>query len=162
MKGYHVYYGEEKYPFKVPSGWTVLQNPVSEEAGVSLTIPEMVGKALAAPIAFPRLSEIVREDSKVALMVDDWARPTPVSQILPALLEELQRGGAKSENIDLVVALGTHRAMPPEALAERLGEAVFRQCRVSSTTAGRRIWSPLVAFPLAARSRSTPSWRGPM
>lgn len=131
VKGYHVYYGEEKYPFEIPSGWTVLQNPVSEEAGVSLTIPEMVGKALVAPISSPRLSEIVREDSKVVLIVDDWARLTPVSQILPALLEELQSGGAKSENIDIVVALGTHRAMPLEALAERLGEVVFRQCRVS-------------------------------
>jgi len=131
MKGYYVYYGEEKYPFEIPSGWRVLQNAVSEEAEVSLTIPEMVGKALAAPIASPRLSEIVHEDSRVALIVDDWARSTPVSQILPTVLEELQGGGAKSENIDIVVALGTHRVMPQEALAERLGEAVFQRYRVS-------------------------------
>ncbi len=131
MKTYYVYYGEEKYPFEIPSGWTVLQNAVSEEAEISLTIPEMVEKALAAPISSPRLSEIVHKDSKVALIVDDWARSTPVSQILPTLLKELQSGGAKSENIDIVVALGTHQAMPPEALAERLGEAVFQQYRVS-------------------------------
>jgi len=131
MKGYYVYYGEEKYPFEIPSGWTVLQNTVSEEAEISLTILEMVEKALAAPIASPRLSEIVHEDSRVAVIVDDWARSTPVSHILPTLLEELQAGGAKSENIDIVVALGTHRAMPQEALTERLGEAVFQQYRVS-------------------------------
>jgi nickel-dependent lactate racemase len=131
MKGYYVYYGEEKYPFEIPSGWRVLQNTVSEEAEVSLTIPEMVEKTLAAPIASPRLSEIVHEDSRVALIVDDWARSTPVSQILPTVLEELQGGGAKSENIDIVVALGTHRVMPQEALTERLGEAVFQQYRVS-------------------------------
>jgi nickel-dependent lactate racemase len=131
VTSYYVYYGEEKYPFEIPSGWTVLQNAVSEEAEISLTIPEMVEKALAAPIASPRLSEIVHEDLRVAVIVDDWARSTPVSQILPTLLEELQSGGAKSENIDIVVALGTHRTMPQEALAERLGEAVFRQYRVS-------------------------------
>ena len=132
MKSYYVYYGEEKYPFEIPPGWTVLKNAVSsEEAAPSLTIPEMVEKALAAPISSPRLSEIVHEDSKVALIVDDWARSTPVSQILPTLLEELQAGGARSENIDIVVALGTHRAMPREALAERLGEAIFQQYRVS-------------------------------
>ena len=103
MKDYYVYYGEERYPFEIPSGWTILQNTVSEEAEISLTIPEMVEKALAAPISFlqqaqdtaPRLSEIVHEDSKVALIVDDWARSTPVSQILPTLLEELQAGGGK-------------------------------------------------------------------
>jgi len=131
VKGYYVYYGEEKCPFKIPPGWTVLQNTVSEEADISLTILEMVKKALAAPISSPRLSEIVCEDSKVALIVDDWARSTPVSQILPTLLEELQAGGAKSENIDIVVALGTHRAMPQEALVERVGKAVFQQYRVS-------------------------------
>jgi nickel-dependent lactate racemase len=131
MKDYYVYYREEKYPFDIPSGWTVLQNTVSEEAEISLTIPEMVEKALAAPIGSPGLSEIVHEDSKVALIVDDWARSTPVSRILPPLLEELQRGGAKSENMDIVVALGTHRTMPQEALAERLGKAIFRQYCVS-------------------------------
>jgi nickel-dependent lactate racemase len=131
VKSYYVHYGEEKYPFEIPSGWTVLQNTVSEEAEISLTIPEMVEKALAAPLSSPRLSEIVGGDSKVALIVDDWARSTPVSQILPPLLEELQNGGVKSENIDIVVALGTHRVMPQEALAERLGEAVFQLYRVS-------------------------------
>jgi nickel-dependent lactate racemase len=140
VKDYYVYYGEEKYPFEIPSGWTILQNAVSEEAEISLTIPEMVEKALAAPISSlrqaqdtaPRLSEIVHEGSKVALIVDDWARSTPVSQILPTLLEELLRaGGAKRENVDIVVALGTHRAMPQEALAERLGEAVFQEYRIS-------------------------------
>jgi len=131
MKGYYVYYGEEKYPFEIPSGWTVLKNAVSEEAEISLTIPEMVEKALASPISSPRLSEIVHEASKVAVIVDDWARSTPVSQILPPLLDELQRGGAKRENIDIVVALGTHRAMPREALAQRLGETVFHRYRVS-------------------------------
>jgi nickel-dependent lactate racemase len=131
VKDYYVYYGEEKYPFEIPSGWTVLQNAVSEETEISLNTPKMVEKALAAPISSPRLSEIVHEDSKVALIVDDWARSTPVSQILPALLEELQVGGARSENVDIVVALGTHRAMPREALAERLGEAIFQQYRVS-------------------------------
>jgi nickel-dependent lactate racemase len=131
VKSYYVHYGEEKYPFEIPPGWTALQNTVSEEAEISLTIPEMVKKALAAPVASPRLSEIVHEDSRVALIVDDWARSTPVGQILPTLLEELQNGGAKSENIDIVVALGTHRTMPQEALAERLGEAVFQQYRVS-------------------------------
>ena len=130
-KGYYVCYGEEKYPFEIPSGWTILQNAVFEETEISLNIPEMVEKALAAPISSPRLCEIVHEDSKVALIVDDWARSTPVSQIVPTLLEELQSGGAKSENVDIVVALGTHQAMPQEALVERVGEAVFQQYRVS-------------------------------
>jgi len=131
MKSYYVYYGEEKYTFEIPSGWRVIQNTVFEEAEISLTVPEMVRRALAAPISSPRLSEIVREDSTVALMVDDWTRSTPVSQILPILLGELHGQGVKRENVDIVVALGTHQPMPQEAIAERVGEAVFREYRVS-------------------------------
>jgi len=131
MRGYYVHYGEEKYPFEIPSGWRVIQNTVFEEAEISLTVPEMVKRALAAPISSPRLSEIIREDSKVALMVDDWTRSTPVNQILPTLLEELHSLGVKRENVEIVVALGTHRPMPQEAVANRVGEAVFREYRVS-------------------------------
>jgi len=131
VNDYYVYYGEEKYPFEIPPGWTVIKNTVPEEVEISLAIPEMVEKALAAPVSSPRLSEIVHKDSKVALILDDWARPTPVRKILPTLLEELREGGAKGDNIDIVVALGTHRAMPQEALAERLGEAVIQRYRVS-------------------------------
>jgi len=131
MKSYYVYYGTEKYPFEIPSGWRVIQNTVFEEAEIPLTIPEMVKRALAAPLSSPRLSEIVREDSTVALIVDDWTRSTPVSQILPVVLEELHGGGVKRENVDIVVALGTHQPMPQEALAERVGKAVFQEYRVS-------------------------------
>ena len=131
MKGYYVYYGEEKYPFEIPSGWRVVQNTVFEETEVPLSLPEMVKKALAAPISSPRLSEIVCEESKVALMVDDWTRSTPVSRVLPAVLEELHSGGVKRENVDIVVALGTHQPMPQQAIANRIGEAVFQEYRVT-------------------------------
>lgn len=131
MKDYYVYYGEEKYPFEIPSGWTVLQNIVLEEAEVPMSVPEMVKRALAAPISSPRLSEIVCEDSKVALIVDDWTRSTPVNQIVPVVLEELHSAGVRRENVSIVVALGTHQRMPQEAVAERVGEAVFRGYRVS-------------------------------
>jgi nickel-dependent lactate racemase len=135
MKEYYVYYGEEKYPFEIPAGWKVIQNRdlsgLGDLTGLALTIPEMVKRALVAPLSSPRLSEIVCEDSKVALIVDDWTRSTPVSQILPVVLEELHSGGVKRENVDIVVALGTHQPMPQEALAERVGEAVFQEYRVS-------------------------------
>ena len=42
MRSYYVYYGEEKYPFEIPSGWRVVQNTLFEEAETFLTVPEMV------------------------------------------------------------------------------------------------------------------------
>lgn len=129
-KDNYVYYGGGKAQFNIPLGWKVLQNPVPKEIETSLAIPDMVKIALATPISSPRISEIAHEDSKVAMIVDDCVRPTPISQILPTILEELQAGGAKDENIDIVVALGTHQAASPNSLAERFGEAILKKYRV--------------------------------
>ena len=131
MTEYYVYYGQDEYPFEIPPGWTVVRNVVPKEPETALSIPELVERALLAPQSTRRLSESVHEGSTVALIVDDWTRSTPINQILPTLLRELQAGGAKSENIQIVVALGTHSSMPQDAVIERVGETVFRQYQVS-------------------------------
>ncbi len=130
MTGCYVYCGEGKYPFELPPGWTVLLSAASEKTEAALTVSALVGEALAAPISAPRLADLVGAGSRVALLVDDGARPTPVRHILPPLLEELRAGGARREHVDIVVALGTHRPLPPAALADRLGEGVIRRYRV--------------------------------
>lgn len=131
MTEYYVYRGQDEYPFEIPPEWTVVHNVVPREPEIVLSIPELVERALLTPQSTRRLSESVHERSTVALIVDDWTRSTPINQILPTLLRELQVGGAKSENIQIVVGLGTHLSMPQDAVIERVGEAVFRQYQVS-------------------------------
>jgi nickel-dependent lactate racemase len=57
----------------------------------------------------------------VAVVIDDLSRPTPVDSILPTVLEELQRGGTRREEITLVTALGLHRPMSTDEVAARAG-----------------------------------------
>lgn len=128
---YWVHNGESKHRFDLPAGWTVAHHVMPDLRRPSLAVPSLVERALAAPIGSPRLADLVRRESKVALLVDDGARSTPVSQILPLLLQELLDGGARNQNIDIVVARGTHPVMPSEAVVERVGAAVYQQLRVS-------------------------------
>jgi len=58
---------------------------------------------------------------KVAVVVDDGSRPTPVAKILPAVLDELQSGGVRLDQVTVVPALGVHRPMTGEELGERIG-----------------------------------------
>ena len=82
---------------------------------------QILGKALAEPIGSPPLRELARGKGKALVVVDDVTRPTPVHKFAPLILEELKAAGLSEQNIEFMVALGTHRAMTPAELAEKLG-----------------------------------------
>lgn len=78
-------------------------------------------RSLAEPVGLPRLSELVRGKARIALVIDDASRPTPVRQILPPVLDELRAAGVELSQVSLVPALGVHRAMTPDEVAQRVG-----------------------------------------
>ncbi|PAV13244.1 transcriptional regulator [Methanosarcina spelaei] len=106
--------------------------PEIKENGVPL-----IKKALENPIKSRRLSEIVKPDSKVAIIVSDVTRPTPTAKLLPPLLDELYLGGAKDENITIVFALGLHRNQIEEESRKLVGEQVYERIRCIQHDTGR-------------------------
>jgi len=84
-------------------------------------LPEVVGRALDCPIASGRLEEEARGVGRVALLVDDHTRRTPVAEVGLLLLERLLSAGLKPDRVVVFVALGTHRPMSREELRLRLG-----------------------------------------
>ena len=126
MSKYRLFYKEdEKVTFDLPKGWELLNyvDPKPEE--ITLRIDQMVGRALDNPVGIPRLAASLKAGKTVAIAIDDWTRPTPVRKILPALLKRLANVGVKSDDITLIVALGSHVPMPEEALRERLGQEIY-------------------------------------
>jgi len=122
MKSFQLYYKEnEKVSFELPLSWEVLTYVEPESRRISITIDQMVNRALDYPVGVPRLEESLNSKSRVAIAIDDGTRPTPVRKILPALLERLNTIGVSRDRITIIVALGTHRPMPEEALRERIG-----------------------------------------
>ncbi len=78
-------------------------------------------RALAEPIDAPRLAELAHPGLKVAIVIDDGSRPTPVGRILPAVVEELEFAGVARSAMALIPALGLHRPMEQGELLERTG-----------------------------------------
>jgi lactate racemase len=124
-------YGNREMNFQVPGGNLLAvasPNPVTpcEEP------EEEILRALEQPVGAPRLREAARGAKRVVIAADDLTRLTPVELLIPALLDELNAGGVRDEQICVLIALGTHRPMTPEEIREHFGEEVVRRVRVAN------------------------------
>ena len=90
---------------------------------------EAVRYALANPIGAPLLRNIVKAGQKIAIVTSDISRPLPSYDVLPAVLDELYAGGAKAEDITVVLALGSHRRHTPEEMEHLVGERCWQEVR---------------------------------
>jgi len=96
-------------------------------------VRDSVAEALKKPIGIPPLSKLVKRSDKVVVLVDDLTRPTPQSEVLPPVLEELCAGGLSADNVQIMIALGTHRAMTDAEIVDRLGAEVAERFDVSNS-----------------------------
>jgi nickel-dependent lactate racemase len=87
---------------------------------------------LKEPIGSKRLSEIVKPESKVAIVVDDATRKAPSEIILLPVLAELNLGGVKDEHITVIFGCGTHRAVKSEEATTLLGAEVLKRVKTIS------------------------------
>jgi nickel-dependent lactate racemase len=121
--------GSEKLPVRLPADW--LGEVVSPAQDVNpRPVAGILRRALDEPIGAPRLEDLAKPGQKVALLVDDHTRKTPVRAILPLVLEQLEAARVKRTDISIVVALGSHRLMTPSELRAKLGESAARELRI--------------------------------
>ena len=102
-----------------------------ELAGASDAKAE-VERALSAPIGSKRLGEIVKPESKVAIVVDDATRHAPSEVMLLPVLTELNASGVKDENVTVIFGCGTHRAVTEEEARKLLGEEACKRVKAIS------------------------------
>jgi nickel-dependent lactate racemase len=98
------------------------QTPESEDA--------VIAEALGHPIGATPLRELANAGKSVLIVTDDVARPTPAWKVIPYVLEELHRAGIADENIEFMMALGTHRPMTEAEMRAKVGDAAFERYKV--------------------------------
>lgn len=69
---------------------------------------EVVCAALDHPLDLQPLAQWDLRGKRVAIMVDDWGRPTPCGDFLPSVLDRLNAAGAADDHITIVTASGMH------------------------------------------------------
>ncbi len=135
MENNHLYelpWGNKTLSLQLPPSWQVagVLSPSTNAAVVDPT--EETRASLQQPYSSPHLSQLVKPDSKIALVIDDGSRPTPIARMLPEVMTELQRGGAQLSQITVLPALGVHRPMTAEEVARRLGGDWLAHMRLES------------------------------
>ncbi len=94
-----------------------------------------VRHVLLHPIGAPTLDRLAKPGQRVAIIVDDGTRSTPINLILPLVLAPLRERGIRREDIAIVIALGTHRPLTGAEIEARVGREVARQYRIVNISA---------------------------
>ena len=107
----------------------VLKVVRTEDLPVIENVREAVLDAIRHPIGTKPLEEIIRPGDTVACICNDPTRVANSEIFMPILVEEMNRLGVPDENMRIVFALGTHRAMTPEEMSAEVGADVARRIK---------------------------------
>lgn len=124
-------YGKTEVCARVPTRNLLGVIEPNEKAAAQDAKAEIL-RSLNEPIGQKPLSALVKPASKVALVVDDVTRPSPSHIMVPPLVEELNRLAVGDEDITVIFACGTHRAVKPSEAKELLGEDIFNRVKTLS------------------------------
>ncbi len=93
---------------------------------------EILSDAMEHPIGAPRLRDALAGKRNVLIVSDDHHRPTPVRAMLPHVLGEIRSAGIPDRSVEIVMALGSHRAMTEAEMREKLGSGIVDRFRVTN------------------------------
>lgn len=93
---------------------------------------EILAVALAHPTGTVPLSHALKGKRNILIVSDDHHRPTPVHTMLPPVLEEIRAAGIPDGSVEIIMALGSHRAMTDGEIREKLGPGIVDRFRVSN------------------------------
>ena len=119
--------GDDSCELTFPEAWEVSVYPMAYAPTIS---SQHIVDALRSPIGSASLQAIAKGKKRVAIAIDDLARPTPSHRILPFVLEELKQAGMESEKVTIVMALGSHPGLSERDLQLKLGRDICQRCTV--------------------------------
>jgi hypothetical protein len=114
----------ESLVLEPPADWPAADVVRPDLGGVIDDYPAALGRALDEPVGCRPLEHGVGPGAKVALVVDDPSRWTPVREALPVALARLHASGVRREDVTVSVGVGRHHAVDAGAMRARVGDEV--------------------------------------
>ena len=111
---YSLPYGKVEIFFKIPEGFKLTIAEPKLKSSVD-NVNAATKKALLHPINSRKLSETVSGKRTACIVVTDITRACPDKELLPPLLEEIEKGVSRN-NITILIASGMHREMSHEEM----------------------------------------------
>jgi len=119
-----LWYGNTEKELHFPQSWSIFFCPMKGGQRRRLTGRE-IENALLNPIGTGPICELAKGKKEVVLLFDDLARPTPIYEIVPYVLRELETAGISDNQIRFIAALGAHGAHTANDFRKKLGEEVL-------------------------------------
>ena len=122
MTSFKIPYGKEEISFEMPSEFNVTVAKINSVSPIA-NIAESAKNALLNPINSKRLTELIKNDDSVCIIVTDITRASPDKEILPHLIEQILEK-TNSKKLTLLIASGLHREMSNAEKIEKYGEEI--------------------------------------
>ncbi len=116
----HEWAGDINERLDFPADWQI---EVMEMKGANAPpLDELqIGQRLDQPIGTLPLEGVVAGRRRIVITFDDLTRPTPMYTVMPWIMGELRAAGVPDENVLLMGAFGSHRAMTQSEVEMKLG-----------------------------------------
>lgn len=121
---YTLKYGKKTIELQIPEK-NYAGELLPNEIDVDITGQDEVIRSLVNPIGSKRLKDIVKLGEKIVIVTSDITRPMPSKVVLPPVIDELKKSGAREEDITIVLALGSHRNHSDEEIKMIVGETIY-------------------------------------
>jgi hypothetical protein len=126
-KGIEIPWGrDETLELLPPVEWSVSERDVHrpDTRGRITDYGASLEQGLDALEASDRFQDQLGPGSKVAIVVDDPSRWTPVKDALPIVLRRLHEQGVRVEDVTISVGVGRHHAVDDRAMRARVGDDI--------------------------------------
>lgn len=131
MSKYNMKFGKNKMEFDFPEEHVLSVIKPNKLDVPDLSQENIVKKAIENPIESARLSEIVKVGDTVCVVVPDLTRAWQSPHIyVPPIIEELNKGGVKDEDILIISATGSHRFQTEEEFKQLVSEKIYDRVKI--------------------------------
>ena len=116
-------WGQGELKLALPEHWTLQQVARSTLPAAGDDWRDALGMALSQPTGELPLGQLVaaRRGGRIALVVEDFTRHSPLAEVLAVVMEELARQHVEPAQTEIVFATGMHPPMTPQQAAQKLG-----------------------------------------
>lgn len=129
MKDIVVPYGKDFQRAKIQEDINVEFIEYPEE-NVSEDDALMIKNAMDNPICTKKLEDMVSDEDKILIVVNDHTRPGPNKLIVKEIINRLLNKGINKSHIKFIIATGSHRMPNDEELQIILGKDIIEQFEV--------------------------------
>ncbi|SDP64139.1 nickel-dependent lactate racemase family protein [Desulforhopalus singaporensis] len=124
-------YGDDKtIEFEVERNRVVFDGSMKETAPLE-NLQDTLRARLDDPIGCAPVRDMVSSSDRVLILIEDATRTTPVSTILPVLVDYLVDLGLRQEQIEILTAPGSHRILTDDELLEKVGPDLIKRLKIN-------------------------------